>query len=62
MLNLPVMLKPEPLFPRQVTADPCPPQNTLKHSKAGLPQSLVKSLDSDVPQVLFEPSKCLWQV
>ena len=50
MLHLPVMLKPEPLSPRQVTPDPCPPQTTLKHSKAGLSQSLVKSLDSGVPR------------
>ena len=43
-----------------------PPQETLKHSKAGLAQSLVESLllslGLGVHNVLFVPSECLWQV
>ena len=36
----PGLLHPEPLLLWQATADPIPPQETLKHSKAGLAQSL----------------------
>ena len=36
----PGLLYPEPLPLWQATADPVPPQETLKHSKAGLAQSL----------------------
>ena len=39
-----------------------PPQETLKHSKVGVTQSLVGSLGPGVHKVLFEPSKCLWRV
>ena len=39
-----------------------PPQETLRHSKAGLAQSLVGSLGPGVHKVLVEPSKCLWWV
>ena len=38
---------------------PVPPQETLKHSKAGLLQSLGSS---DVLKVVFDPSKHLWQL
>ena len=39
-----------------------PPQETLKHSKVGLAQSLVGSLDPGAHKDLFEPAYCLWQV
>ena len=39
-----------------------PPEETLKHSKAGLAQYFVGSLGPGAPKVLFEPSKHLWQV
>ena len=39
-----------------------PPQETLKHSKAGLAQYFVGSLGPGAPKVLFEPSKHLWQL
>ena len=39
---------------------PMPPQETLKHPKAGLAQSLVGSLGPDAHKVLFEPSEHLW--
>ena len=39
-----------------------PPEETLKHSKAGLAQCFVGSLGPGAPKVLFEPSKHLWQV
>ena len=39
-----------------------PLQETFKHSKAGLAQSLVGSLGPGMHKVLFEPSKHLWQV
>ena len=39
-----------------------PPQETLKHSKAGLAQSLVVSLGPGAHKVLFVPSKHLWKV
>ena len=39
-----------------------PPQETFKHSKAGLAQTLVGSLGPGVHKVLFEPSECLWWV
>ena len=39
-----------------------PPQETFKHSKAGLAQTLVGSLEPGAHKVLFEPSECLWQV
>ena len=38
-----------------------PPQETLKHSKAGLAKSLWCH-GSLWHKVLFEPSKCLWQI
>ena len=38
-----------------------PPQETLKHSKLGLAQSLVGSLDPGEHKDLFEPSNHLWQ-
>ena len=38
---------------------PLPPQETLKHSKAGLAQSLV---GSGAHRVLFEPSESLWRI
>ena len=41
---------------------PVPPQETLKHSKAGLAQSLVGSLGPGVHKVLFGSSKHLWWV
>ena len=37
-------------------------QETLKHSKAGLVQSLVGSLGPDENMVLFEPNECLRRV
>ena len=37
-------------------------QETLKHSKTVLAQSLVGSLGSDEHMVLFEPSEHLWRV
>ena len=37
-------------------------QETLKHSKTVLAQSLVGSLGSDEHMVLFEPSEHLWMV
>ena len=39
-----------------------PPQETLKHSKAGMAQSLVGSLGPGAHKVLFEPSESLWRV
>ena len=39
-----------------------PPQETLKHSEAGLAQSLWGSLSPGGTKVLFEPSRHLWQV
>ena len=39
-----------------------PPQETLKHSKAGVAQSLVGSLGPGAHKVLFEPSESLWRV
>ena len=39
-----------------------PLQETLKHSRAGLDQSLVGSLHPGVHKVLFEPSEHLWWV
>ena len=44
----------------QVTADPCL-REILKHSKAGLAQSLW-GLGPSMHQVLFEPSELLWWV
>ena len=41
---------------------PVLPQETLKHSKSGLAQSLVVSLSPGVQEVLFEPSKHIWWV
>ena len=38
---------------------PLPPQESLKHSKAGLAQSL---MGSGVHTILLAPSECLWQV
>ena len=38
------------------------PQETLKHTKADLAQSLVGFLDPGVHKVLSEPSERLWQV
>ena len=40
---------------------PAPQQETLKHSKAGLAQSLVGPLGPGVHKVLFEPSEHLWR-
>ena len=37
-------------------------QETLKHSKAGLAQSLAGSLGPGMHKVLFEPSECLWWI
>ena len=37
-------------------------QKTLKHTKAGLAQSLVGSLGPDMHKVLFEPSERLWWI
>ena len=39
-----------------------PPQETLKHSKAGPAQFFVGSLGHGVCKVLFEPAERLWQV
>ena len=39
-----------------------PLQETLKHSKAGVAQSLVGSLGPGAHKVLFEPSESLWRV
>ena len=39
-----------------------PLQETLKHSKARLAQSLVESLGPGAHKFLFEPSECLWWV
>ena len=39
-----------------------PPQETLKHSKAAVTQSLVGSLGPGEHKVLFEPSHHPWQV
>ena len=40
MPSVPGLLQPETLYPWQDTAEPVPPQETWKHSKAGLAQSL----------------------
>ena len=37
-------------------------QKTLKHSNAGLAQSLAGSLSPDIHKVLFEPSEHLWWI
>ena len=39
---------------------PIPSQETLKHSKAGLAQSIVGSLGPGAHKVLFKSSECLW--
>ena len=62
---LPGLLQPEPLFCAG-HCWPMPLQETLKHSKAGLIQSLMGSLllclGPGAHKVLFVPSKHLWQV
>ena len=59
MLHLPGLLQPEPLSLQQVTADLCLHRKTLRHSKAGLAQSLVGTLGPSAHKVLFEPSEHL---
>ena len=45
--------------PREGHFWPLPPQESLKHSKAGLAQSL---MGPGVHTILLAPSECLWQV
>ena len=60
-LCLPGLLQPEPLSPRQDTADPCLRRRHSNHR--GRSDSVsVGSLGPGVHQVLFEPSKHLWWV
>ena len=57
------------MFPRSVATrvsvsmagycGPMPPQETLKHLKAGMAQSLVEFLSPGAHEVLFAPSKHL---
>ena len=55
------LLQPEPLSPRQVTADPCLSRRH-SNSKAGLVRCLVGFLGPGVHNVFFEPSEHLWRV
>ena len=50
------LLQPEPLSPQQATADLC---LCRRYSKAGLTQSLVRSLVPGAQKVSFEPSEDL---
>ena len=60
MLCLPGLLEPEPLSPQQDTAGPCLRRRHSNH-KGRSDSVSVGSLGPSAHEVLFEPSKHLWQ-